>query len=112
MREHPTVEHVVAPAGEDMSRMCTYRHTSRQIPLLVKECVPGSGFLTLTRVGRLRTAYVTRAEEGLALPWIERLPGEKRIKVVHGQIFVMQCYLGFNVVRAHIWHEEETMTVA
>jgi hypothetical protein len=108
MAENPTGEHLVAPAGEDMSRMCT----SRQIPLLVKECVPGSGFLTLTRVGRLRTAYVTRPEEALALPWIERLPGEKRIKVVHGQIFVMQLYLGFKVVRAHIWHEEEMMTVA
>ena len=60
----------------------------------------------LARSAHLRTAFVRRPEEALCLPWIERLPGEKRIKNVHGQTFVMQHYFGFNLIRAHICHNE------
>jgi hypothetical protein len=72
---------------------------------MVKECVPGASFLT--RIGTVHIAYVIRPEEALALPWIEKLPGEKRIRFVHGQIFVMQHYLGCRLVRAHICRDEE-----
>jgi len=55
----------------------------------------------------LRTAYVSTANEALALPWIEKLPGQKRIRFVYGQIFVIQHYLGMRVIRAHICRDEE-----
>jgi len=55
----------------------------------------------------LRTAYIGTANEALALPWIEKLPGQKRIRFVHGQIFVIQHYLGMRVIRAHICHADE-----
>jgi hypothetical protein len=73
--------------------------------LTVKECIPGTSFLT--RSAHLRTASVSRLEEALSLPWIERLPGEKRIKCVHGQTFVMQRYVGCSLIRAHICHNED-----
>ena len=74
-------------------------------PLFVRECVPvGSGF---TRVTRLHAAYVNRPQEALTLPWIERLPGEKRVRFVNGQIFVIQKYVGCQLIRAHISHGEE-----
>ena len=72
--------------------------------LTVKECIPGTAFLT--RSAHLHTAFVRKPEEALCLPWIERLPGEKRIKSVHGQIFVMQHYVGCTLIRAHICHNE------
>jgi hypothetical protein len=50
----------------------------------------------------LRTADISTANEALALPWIEKLPGQKRIRFLHGQIFVIQHYLGMRVIRAHI----------
>ncbi len=56
---------------------------------------------------RLRTAHISTANEALALPWIEKLPGRKRIQFVHGQIFVMQHYLGCKVIRAHILRNDE-----
>jgi hypothetical protein len=76
--------------------------------LTVKECIPGSAFLH--RSAHLRTAFVSRAEQALCLPWIERIPGEKRIKRVHGQTFVMQHYVGCTLIRAHICHDEGVPT--
>jgi hypothetical protein len=55
----------------------------------------------------LRTAYIGTANEALALPWIEKLPGQKRIRFVHGQIFVIQHYIGTRVIRAHICRADE-----
>jgi hypothetical protein len=54
----------------------------------------------------LRTADIVTANEALALPWIEKLPGQKRIQFVHGQIFVIQRYMGMRVIRAHICRAE------
>jgi hypothetical protein len=73
--------------------------------LLVRECVPARYFPD--RAMPLRTAYVTTPKQALELPWIEKLPGEKRIRFVHGQIFVIQHYVGCRLIRAHICHEEE-----
>jgi hypothetical protein len=72
--------------------------------LLVTECVP-NGYC-LDRFSRPRANHVSRATEALALPWIEKLPGEKRIKFLHGQVFVVQDYLGSKLIRAHISHAE------
>ena len=73
--------------------------------LLVKECVPA--MVSVAHEAPLRTAYVSTANEALALPWIEKLPGQKRIRFVYGQIFVIQHYLGMRVIRAHICRDEE-----
>jgi hypothetical protein len=73
--------------------------------LLVRECVPTGSFSN--RAIPLRTAYVSTPKQALALPWIEKLPGEKRIRFVHGQIFVIQHYVGCRLIRAHICYEEE-----
>ena len=54
----------------------------------------------------LRTAQVSTANEALTLPWIEKLPGQKRIRFVHGQIFVIQHYMRMRVIRAHICRAE------
>jgi hypothetical protein len=70
--------------------------------LTVNECIPDAS--SLTRVVPLRIASISRPEEALDLPWIERLPGEKRIKRIHGQTFVMQHYVGCRLIRAHISH--------
>lgn len=45
-------------------------------------------------------------KEALLLPWIEKLPGEKRVRFVNGQIFVVQKYVGCQLIRAHIRHDE------
>jgi hypothetical protein len=73
--------------------------------LLVRECVPrGAGF---TRATRLHTSYVNRPQEALSLPWIEKLPGEKRVRFIHGQVFVIQKYFGCQLIRAHISQDEK-----
>jgi hypothetical protein len=41
------------------------------------------------------------------LPWIEKLPGEKRIRLLHGQVFVVQHYVGCKLIRAYICRDEE-----
>ena len=75
------------------------------VGLMVKECVP---FLaSSSRTALLRTAYVGSPSDALSLPWIKGLPGEKRIQFLHGQVFVIQYYLGSKLVRAHIDHEQE-----
>jgi hypothetical protein len=73
---------------------------------LVRECVPE--FFAHKRP--LRTAYVKKPDEALDLHWVERLPGEKRIQFVHGQIFVIQRYLGYRLLRAHICRNDELCT--
>jgi hypothetical protein len=78
---------------------------SRFGPLFVRECVPaGAGF---TRVTRLHTGCVNRTQEALALPWIRKLPGEKHVRYIDGQVFVIQKYAGCQLIRAHICHDEE-----
>jgi len=59
------------------------------------------------REAPLRTAYISTANEALSLSWIEKLPGQKRIRFVHGQIFVIQRYMGMRVIRAHICRADE-----
>jgi len=69
--------------------------------LFVRECIPmGSGF---TRITRLRTARVEKPQEALKLPWIAKLPGEKQVRFIDGQIFVLQKYVGCRLIRAHIF---------
>lgn len=78
---------------------------SRFGPLFVRECVPaGAGF---TRVLRLHAAYVDRTQEALALPWIQKLPGDKQVRFIHGQVFVIQRYAGCTLIRAHICYGAE-----
>jgi len=80
-------------------------HDPRFGTLVVRECVPaGAGF---TRVTRFHTAYVNRPQEALSLPWIEKMPGEKQVRFIAGQIFVVQKYVGCQLIRAHIFHDEE-----
>ena len=76
----------------------------RRTRLFVRECVPGGLFL---RAADVRTAYVDAPREALGLPWIAKLPGEKRIKVLHGQTFVVQNYVGCRLIRAHIFNDDE-----
>jgi hypothetical protein len=75
-------------------------HLSTSGTLRVTECIPNGYFPD--RFGRLRINHVSTAAEALALPWVQRLPGEKRIKILHGQVFVIQEYLGWKLIRAHI----------
>lgn len=75
---------------------------------MVRECVPAGSLLS--RVTPLRTAYVSAPRDALVLPWIEKLPGEKRVRFVNGQIFVIQSYVGCHLIRAHIYHEQEQET--
>jgi hypothetical protein len=104
MATNSASQHAVAAFG----RASSQDRAPGPMSLRVKECVPGAGFLA--RIGKLHTANVNRSEEVLELPWIKRLPGEKRIKVIHGQVFVMQYYLGCSVLRAHISYDEEQLT--
>jgi hypothetical protein len=74
--------------------------------LTVKECVP---FLSLSRrtAAPLRAACVASPGEALSLSWIRALPGKKLVRYCHGQVFVIQRYLGFQLIRAHICHAQE-----
>lgn len=99
-RERLTISRVLPEADSYYGR-----EDARSGNLLVKECVPsGAGF---TRSTRLHTAYVNRPQEALSLPWIEKLPGEKRVRFIGGQIFVIQKYFGCQLIRAHISQDEK-----
>jgi hypothetical protein len=78
--------------------------------LTVKECVPF--FLLFSHRPALRAAQVASFGEALSLSWIRRLPGEKQIRFFHGQVFVVQRYLGFRLIRAQICHTQEGPTDA
>jgi hypothetical protein len=74
--------------------------------LTVKECVPF--FLFANRLAaRSRVAQVASFGEALSLSWIRKLPGEKRVRFFYGQVFVIQSYLGFQLIRAEICHGQE-----
>jgi hypothetical protein len=75
-------------------------HMATSGTLRVTECVPNGYYPD--RLGRLRVNHVGTMAEALTLPWVQRFPGEKRIKFLHGQVFVIQEYLGWKVIRAHI----------
>jgi hypothetical protein len=96
--DRPTWAHAVPQGASLQTRVLS------RARLFVRECVPGGSFL---RAAAVRTAYVDAPREALALPWIEKLPGEKRIKVLHGQTFVVQHYVGCRLIRAHIFCDEE-----
>jgi len=83
----------------------TETQSSRERSLIVKECVPFSA--PLPHAGRSRTAHISNPDEALSLPWIERLPGEKRIQFLHGQVFVVQHYLSCKLARAYIYRNEQ-----
>jgi hypothetical protein len=74
--------------------------------LTVKECVP---FLPFSHrpAAQLRAAQVASFGEALSLSWIRRLPGEKRVRFFYGQAFVIQRYLGSQLIRAQICHGHE-----
>lgn len=59
------------------------------------------------RVTLLHTARARTLKEALTLPWIEKLPGEKRVRFLGGQIFIIQNYVGCQLIRAHICHDEQ-----
>jgi hypothetical protein len=69
--------------------------------LTVVECLP---FADRTKhVDRIvRVAYLDRPNDALSVPWVKSLPGEKRIRFFHGQVFVLQHYLGITIARAQI----------
>jgi hypothetical protein len=69
--------------------------------LIVKELTPFTSCFSQTR-GPLRVAQIRSPRDALSLPWITSLPGDKQIRFFGGQIFVMQRYLGCNLVRADI----------
>jgi hypothetical protein len=73
--------------------------------LTVKECVPF--FLLFSHRPALRAAQVASFGEALSLSWIRKLPGEKRIRFFYGQVFVVQRYLGFQLIRAQICHAQD-----
>jgi len=72
--------------------------------LLVRECIPVEALCT--QKVPPRCAYVSKPNDALGLSWVEKLPGEKRIQFVYGQMFVVQRYLGVRLVRAHICRHE------
>src|ERR1700719_5254415 len=79
--------------------------------LTVKECVPFS--LSSHRpAAQLRAAEVATFGEALSVSWIRRLPGEKRVRSFYGQAFVIQRYLGSQLIRAQICHGQEQSSEA
>jgi hypothetical protein len=74
--------------------------------LTVKECVPFFAF-SHHPAAQLRTSQVASFGEALSLSWIRRLPGEKRVRFFCGQAFVIQRYLGSQLIRAQICHGQE-----
>jgi hypothetical protein len=70
--------------------------------LTVQECV--SLFSSAKRLAvHLRTAQVGSFSEALSVPWIRALPGEKRVRFLHGRLFVIQRYLGVELIRAQVF---------
>jgi hypothetical protein len=47
-----------------------------------------------------RTTAVDSLDEVLGVPWISKLPGNKRLRRFRGQMIVVQHYLGHRLVRA------------
>jgi hypothetical protein len=90
---------------QEVSASPPSRHLFRAGDLLVRECVP-HGYWFDDRLTRVKVNHVSTIAEALALPWIQRLPGEKRITILHGQFFVVQKCLGWKMIRAHISHSE------
>jgi len=74
--------------------------------LIVQECLPFVTFPSHSAIPT-RVAHVDNPGDALTLPWIKGLPGEKRICFFRGQVFVIQRYLGFKLVRAHIYHAQQ-----
>jgi hypothetical protein len=72
--------------------------TSGSLGLNVEEWVPT--FINSAAVPR--TAGVSNLNEVLAIPWISKLPGNKRLRHFRGQTVVVQYYLGYKLVRAHV----------
>jgi hypothetical protein len=66
--------------------------------LIVREYVPK--FIKQTTPAR--TTIVDRLDQVLGIPWISKLPGDKRLAHSRGQRVVMQHYLGYLLVRAHV----------
>ncbi len=66
--------------------------------LIVKEYVPKC----VRQTAPARTTIVDRLDQVLTIPWISKLPGEKQLTHSRGQRVVMQQYLGYHLVRAHV----------
>lgn len=66
--------------------------------LIVKEFVPKF----VQQAGTPRTTIVDRLDQVLTIPWISKLPGEKELTRSRGQRVVVQHYLGYHLVRAHV----------
>lgn len=60
----------------------------------------------VSRAMPARVELVTDAEQALHIPWIAKLPGDKRIEHWRGQMVIMQHYLHHNLVRAEITFPE------
>jgi hypothetical protein len=95
---------LLCPSGHD--HITVYRadaFTSGAIMLKVQECV--TFFASAKRLaGHLRTAQVASFTEALSVPWIRALPGEKRVRFLYGRLFVIQRYLGVELIRAQVFH--------
>jgi hypothetical protein len=89
---------------ERLHRMAVPIRRSGRHSMIVKECVPFSA--PLYRAALSRISYINKPDEALSLPWIERLPGEKRIQFLYGQLFVVQHYLSCRLARAHLYHDD------
>jgi hypothetical protein len=66
--------------------------------LIVKEFVPRF----IEQTAPPRTTIVDRLDQVLTIPWISRLPGDKELTRSRGQRVVVQHYLGYHLVRAHV----------
>jgi hypothetical protein len=87
---------LVSPEMAMLSGQVEEAGTERQIR--VTEHLPS--FMSRGRTAR--NELVHDIEGALHIPWISKVPGEKSIEVWHGQLIVMQRYLGQRIVRAHI----------
>lgn len=74
--------------------------------LIVQECFPFIEYPSRPAVSP-RTARIEEPGDALELSWIKGLPGRKRLCFFRGQLFVIQNYIGFKLVRAHILHAQK-----
>jgi hypothetical protein len=81
-----------------MSNTAGNQQVGSPFRLIVREYVPQF----IAQNGPLHTSIVERLDQVLAVPWIARLPGEKRLVYSHGKRVVIQEYSGCHLVRAHV----------
>lgn len=73
-------------------------NATKTCPIRVTEHLPSF----VSRAMPVRIEVVNDAEQALHLPWIAKLPGEKRLEPWHGRLVIMQHYLHQKLLRAQI----------